>query len=51
MTIIDLHNKLIIADTLVNEEEFDETTIKNFLKSNLKDKKHEKHNNRWQKHV
>lgn len=39
MTIIDVHTKLIIADTLVNEEEFNETTIKDFLESHLKDKK------------
>ena len=39
MTIIDVHTKLIIADTLVTEKEFNETTIKNFLESNLKDKK------------
>ena len=38
MTLIDVHTKLIIADTLVNEEEFTETTIKKFMESNLKDK-------------
>ncbi|RAP53453.1 MAG: hypothetical protein BZ137_06715 [Methanosphaera sp. rholeuAM130] len=39
MTLIDVHTKLIIADTLVTEKEFNETTIKNFLESNLKNKK------------
>lgn len=37
LTIIDHHNKIIIADILKSEEEFDDSTIEKFLKESLKD--------------
>ena len=35
MTIIDIKTKLIIAEKLVNEEEYNDQTIKDFLENNI----------------
>ena len=37
LTIIDHHNKLIIADVIISEDEFNDKTVENFLKESLKD--------------
>lgn len=37
LTILDHHNKLIIADIIISKDEFNDKTIENFLKESLQD--------------